>query len=78
MKLTKKQLEIIKRLETLLSKNILKDCSAKKRSYINYKVDYKDAEDLRLKAIEINKLVTQYKICKCAEINGFSGIAIIL
>lgn len=78
MKLTKKQLEIIKKLEALTQKDILKNCSAIKKSFIKYDVDYQDMEDLQSKVFKFDRLVKKYKICKAATLNGGFGIAFIL
>ena len=76
MKLTKKQKEVIAKIENLLNIKILDKCSAIKRKAINY-ANFTDLEEQRIYIDFLNRSLKNYNFCKM-EPNGFRGIAIIL
>ena len=76
MKLTKKQKEVIAKIENLLNIKILDKCSAINRKAINY-ANFTDLEEQRIYIDFLNRSLKNYNFCKM-EPNGFRGIAIIL
>ena len=76
MKLTKKQKEVIAKIENLLNIKILDKCSAIKRKAINY-ANFTDLEAQKNYIDFLNISLIDYNFCKI-EPNGCRGIAIIL
>ena len=76
MKLTKKQKEVIAKIENILNIKILHNCSAINRKVINY-ANFTNQEKQRIYIDFLNTSLENYNFCKM-EPNGCRGIAIIL
>jgi hypothetical protein len=92
MKMTKKQLSIIARLESVLSmydyelprvfytfkKDIIKQCYASRRRFINFEIDFEDFCQLNKIAKSLDWIVKKHDVCKGVQSNGGLGLAIIV
>ena len=92
MKMTKKQLAIIAKLESVLStydyelprtfytfkKDIIKQCYASSRRFINFEIEFEDFCQLNEIARALDWIVKKHEVCKGVESNGGLGLAIIV
>lgn len=92
MKMTKKQLSVIARLESVLStynyelprvfytfkKDIIKQCYASKRRFINFEIEFDSFYELNKIARSLDVIVKKHEVCKGVASNGGLGLAIIV